>query len=61
MDAALDAALAAERFAPLRQLAETPGFRQAVLNAIEALRLAGVDPEGLQRTGPDRRVTALLA
>jgi hypothetical protein len=42
VDAALDRALAEPRFRPLRRLGDGPGFRQAVLNAVDALRLAGV-------------------
>ena len=47
VESALDDALADERFATLRELGESPGFRQAVLNAIAALRLAGVAPARL--------------
>lgn len=61
VDAALDAALEAAAHAPLRELAETPGFRQAVVNAVEALRLAGVDAEALARAGGSPRVRSLVA
>lgn len=61
VDTALDEALADGRVAGLRELAETPGFRQAVVNAVEALRLAGVDPERLTGVGGNPGVRRLLA
>lgn len=60
VDAALDGTLAAPSLASLRELAETPGFRQAVVNAVEALRLAGVDARRLAGTGSNPGVEELL-
>jgi hypothetical protein len=34
---------------PLRELGDAPGFREAVANAVEALRLAGVSPSRVRR------------
>lgn len=42
VDAALDAVVSNPTYASLRELAEAPGFRRAVGNAIGALRLAGI-------------------
>jgi ATP-dependent helicase/nuclease subunit B len=50
VDVALDEALADGGLSSLRELGESPGFRQAVLNAVEALRLAGVDTGRLRAT-----------
>lgn len=50
VDGALDAALEDNRFGHLRELGEAPGFRQAVVNAVEALRLARVPPDRLKST-----------
>ena len=59
VDRALDEALRTQAHQSLRELAETPGFRRAVLNAVDALRLAGVDPARVGAVGG--RVQALLA
>ncbi|HSH46557.1 MAG TPA: PD-(D/E)XK nuclease family protein [Longimicrobiales bacterium] len=47
VDGALDEQLARPGFEPLRELGEAVGFRDAVGNAISALRLAAVDPDRL--------------
>ena len=60
VDAALDAALAGSGRRSLRELAETPGFRQAVLNAVEALRLAEVAADRLAASGGNPAVRSLL-
>jgi ATP-dependent helicase/nuclease subunit B len=62
VDEALDRALELSAFEPLRGLAETPGFRQAVLNSVEALRLASVDPGGVEAVaGTGALVPGLVA
>ncbi len=61
VDTALDAVLADPELAGLRELAETPGFRQAVVNAVTALRLASVDPARLSEGGGHAGVRRLLA
>ncbi len=43
VDVVLDDVLSRGALPSLRELAETPGFRRAVANAIGALRLAGID------------------
>lgn len=62
VDAALDAVLEGPSFPDLQELGEAPGFRQAVLNAVEALRLAGLSP-GRLRSSPasNEQVRDLLA
>jgi hypothetical protein len=49
LDGALDEVLAAGGGPRLRELAEGAGFREAVANAVTALRLAGIDAETLSR------------
>jgi ATP-dependent helicase/nuclease subunit B len=49
LDAALDEVLAEGGGPRLRELAEGAGFRDAVANAVMALRLAGIDAETLGR------------
>ena len=62
VDDALDEALRSTEAESLRELAEAAGFRQAVLNAVDALRLAGVTPDRLARSsGGNPRVRALLS
>ncbi|NIP82590.1 MAG: hypothetical protein GWM90_26575 [Gemmatimonadetes bacterium] len=62
VDVALDAALTVPGSGPLRELGEAPGFRQAVLNAVQALRLAGVDGRRLRGSrSSNTRVRDLLA
>ena len=61
VDAALDGALESPELVTLRELAEAPGFRQAVVNAVEALRLAGVSPDQIGGKGSGSRVQSLLA
>lgn len=52
LDEALDEALEADDVPPaLGQLANGVGFREAVRNAIVALRLAGLGPDGLRASG----------
>lgn len=63
LDEALDRALAgSDDPAGLAELKEGVGFREAVANAVEALRLAGVDPPGLTKArledGAKRRLLA---
>ncbi len=48
VDVALDAALERPDLAALHELGEAPGFRQAVMNAVAALRLAAVEPQRLR-------------
>ncbi len=48
VDVALDAQLEDPSHVSLRELGEAPGFRQAVVNAVEALRLAGIDATRLR-------------
>lgn len=60
VDAALDLVLDAPAFEPLRDLAETPGFRQAVLNSVEALRLASIEPGDLKAAGGSETLGADL-
>ena len=61
VDVALDGALEREAMASLRELAETPGFRQAVVNAVEALRLARVEADRVDGSGRRSRVRSLVA
>lgn len=62
VDMALDAALTAEAAHPLRELGETPGFREAVANAVRALRLASVDAARLRSsTASNPAVRTLLS
>jgi RecB family exonuclease len=62
VDTALDEALTDPALAGLRELAETPGFRQAVVNAVTALRLAAIDAARLPRdhAGVTRLLAAVL-
>src|SRR5688572_6559541 len=50
VDAALDRALT-RHTSGLTALAEGVGFREAIANAVEALRLAGIGPEVLEAAG----------
>lgn len=50
VDVSTDLALGDPAMAPLRELGDAPGFRQAVLNTVEALRLAGVEPARLRES-----------
>jgi len=62
VDQALDAVLEGTSFTELQELGEAPGFRQAVVNAVEALRLAGLSPERLRGSpASNGRVRDLLA
>ena len=62
LDVALDVALEREAVRPLRELGDTPGFREAVANAVGALRLAGVEPARLRAVpAPNGAVRELLA
>jgi RecB family exonuclease len=62
VDVALDAQLEGSTHAPLRELGESPGFRQAVVNAVEALRLAGIEVSRLRSSrSSNPGVRALLA
>jgi CRISPR/Cas system-associated exonuclease Cas4 (RecB family) len=48
LDEAIDAVLRTASAGPLRELADGPGFRQAMANAVQALRLSGIDAGTLQ-------------
>ena len=62
LDAALDGVLEADAGGALRELGEAAGFREAVANAIRALRIAAVDPARLRATpAPNPGVRDLLA
>ena len=62
VDVALDAALEDRRFTELRELGEAPGFREAVVNAVEAVRLAGIPAARLRATrASNEAVRDLLA
>lgn len=62
VDTALDRALEGTPDSPLVQLAETPGFRQAVAGAVRELGLAGIEPDRLRQTpASNPGLRALLA
>ncbi|HUE77412.1 MAG TPA: PD-(D/E)XK nuclease family protein [Longimicrobiales bacterium] len=62
VDAALDDVVSGETDPSLRELAEAPGFRRAVANAIGAVRLAGIDAGRLRESrSSNTRVRDLLA
>ncbi|MBI4538432.1 MAG: PD-(D/E)XK nuclease family protein [Gemmatimonadetes bacterium] len=50
IDGAIDATLTASAHLRLREMVELAGFRDAVWNSVQALRLAGIEPPDLERS-----------
>lgn len=55
VDEALDEALAGEAGGPFRHLGEMAGFRDAVWDALQALRMAGLGPDDVRTAIPRER------